>query len=386
MKTTKIEITYFSPRYLGYSDWLLTGLEILREQNKIDLLVKYPSWYKPFMFSINNCVLSQRLFPNAYRQIFDEDHAFIAGELIEKDKKVFFVCDFSDTPYSFASGLLETADVYFKFQCPKKIDEKGFPLTTKVNIPYHPNVLMFKNKIRPGMLGRPLSYSLNFGKSVKMLKEFEQKLINKKNIKIYASFGTDAAPNPVTASLPVYSPHNVGEGGLQKTYFGMIDHPNLKRGKTVEILRDFKKNDIYAAVFDTKNDRIRGPLLSTEDYLNKLTSSSYSVNISGRRRSIPYRFLDSLMCGTSVATDDLAVRWYKDFEVFEAYEFGTLGYECSSDINWNVVKEKLWDLYESHATLDREKASALHDRYKKNWSPIAFANYFVSECKKSIDL
>jgi hypothetical protein len=168
-----------------------------------------------------------------------------------------------------------------------------------------------------------------------------------------------------------------------RTYSGQMEHPNCKRGKIVELLRSYKKNDIVASVFNTNNDAIRGFPSANGQYMETLRRSCCCVNISGRRRSVAYRFIDSLLSGAAVVTDNLAIRWHTDFNDYEVMQIGELGYECDKDINWMEIKEKMWQIYSS--TCKRNNVSdAICNDYHNKWSPYAFARYIVKECRMEL--
>jgi len=91
--------------------------------------------------------------------------------------------------------------------------------------------------------------------------------------------------------------------------------------------------------------------------------------------SIPNRFMDSFVCGTAIATDDLHVHWYAPF-ANEVTEIGEMGYLPEADVDYAAIKERLRDL----KPVDKQ---AIIDRYERLWAPLPCAEYIVKTIVQS---
>jgi hypothetical protein len=379
-------VTIYSlpPRTLAYYDWLLTGLGILQEQGQIELRLVGAWWDKLLRSHPKAMRLAQRLSPNFVNAISPMDAVCVTGKFEIGGKISNFAMDIADSPFVFCTALLETVDVYFKLQCPKTFEPEGFPINRNIRAPYHPDVFTFQSKIRPGMLGRPLSHTPNLRRNLTILKSWEDSPAAKKDIRIFASFGTIDHPPARTRSTPLPAPYNYfSETTLLARYSGAIHHPNQKRARIVQMLRAMGKPDIDARLWRTNDASLYGRPLTEQEYHTYLGRSAWNMNISGLRRSIPYRLCDTILTGGTMITDTLAIRWYQPFEPCEVAEIGDLGYELESDINWASVSESLEKIYAS-GPQSAETARAIRDCYERKWSPAAFARYFIAECEKAL--
>lgn len=377
-------ITIYSlpPRTLAYYDWLLTGLSLLHEQSQIELRLS-GAWWEHLLRSHPRVMpIAHRISPRFVDAISPIDSVCVTGRFEIGGKVANFAIDIADSPFVFATALLETVDLYFKLQCPLTFDPKGFQINRHIRAPYHPDVFTFQNKIRPGMLGRPLSHTPNLRRNLAILKTWENSATQKKDIRIFASFGTVDCPAPRTVNTPLPAQYNYfSEPTLLARYPNQIHHPNQKRAHIVRILREMDKPDINARLWRTKDPSLYGDPLSEREYHSYLGRSAWNVNISGLRRSIPYRLCDTLLTGGTMITDTLAIRWYKPFEAFEVTEIGDLGYELEGDVDWQKVRDSLERIYAT-GPQTTETARAIRNAYEEKWSPTAFARYFLSECEK----
>ncbi len=380
----KITIYSLPPRTLAYYDWLITGLELLKESGTIEIEYSGHWWDRLLRYHPKVMRIAHRLSPAFVDFCSPVDAICITGRFEYKGAAMNFAVDITDSPFVFATALLESVDLYFKYQCPKTFDPAGFPINKHIRAPYHPDVFTFQNKIRPGMLGRPLGHSLNLRRNLRVLRQWEALAQTPKTCSIFASFGTIDYPAPRTAHTPLPAQYNYfSEPTLLARYPGRIHHPNQKRSKIVKILRDMKKPDIDARLWRTKDPALYAPPLSETEYSQHIASSSAVVNISGFRRSIPYRLCDTLLIGGMMATDTLAIRWHEPFEPFEVREIGDMGYELEADVDWPAITSVLEEIYATTHPAPQD-ARARADAYERKWSPPAFARYFVSQCEQSL--
>ncbi len=380
------KITFFNipPRTLAYYDWLITGLELLEEAGEIEIEYRGHWWDRLLRCHPKALRILRRLSPAFVDFCSPVDSICLTGCLEYKGAVANFAVDIADSPFVFALALLETVDVYFKLQCPKTFDPAGFPINKNIRAPYHPDVFIFQNKIRPGMLGRPLGHSLSLRRNLPILRRWEDLTKTPKSNSIFASFGTIDELPPRTPRTPLPAQYNYfSETTLLARYRGQLHSPNQKRSKVVKILRDMNKPDIDARLWRTEDRSLHTPALSDAEYALHTARAATVINISGLRRSIPYRICDTLLTGGLIATDTLAIKWYQPFEPFEVKEIGDLGYEMDEDVDWPAIASTLADIHANSGTTP-DIARARTDAYQRKWSPRAFARYFISQCEQSL--
>ncbi|TKG21073.1 hypothetical protein [Vibrio breoganii] len=291
-------------------------------------------------------------------------------------RKINFVYDIADSPFYYSEKYLKESDLYFKAQCPKEIKDSGFQLNENIAIPYTKSTLIYKSKIRPSLLGvRKLGESFKY----KELKTNYLSLLyvdkNKEN-RLFVYFGSEKYPQKsfkeeTSIELARTEFFNVEEN---LSYFdnNTLHHPNSKRGI---VSRKLKL---------TSNDRLHlGDVFENEidinNYQEVLSKYKYNLNISGYRLSIPNRFMDSFISGTTVLTDNLSVRWYQDFSSEECRELGKLGYDVSSDkalSDFVVNIEKECEI--------TQKRDVVLEKFHKYWKPKSFANYILDELENHV--
>lgn len=373
------------PRTQAYYDWLVTGLEILKEQGHIEVEYAGHVWDKLLRCHPKSMDIVRRISPDLEDLVSPMDYTCVTGRMEQGGKIMNFAVDIADAPFVFSLALLETVDVYFKYQCPIQFETEGFAINCAVRIPYHPDVFTFQSKIRPGMLGNPLGRSLSLKRNLRVLREWEAATRSPKDIRIYASFGLDTPPDARTPRTPLPAPYNYqSEPSLQARWGHKIHHPNIKRARIVEMLREMNHEGIDARMWRAKNPKLQGKYDTPEQYRQNLGRAMINMNLSGFRRSLPFRFMDTFLTGGLLATDNLAIRWYQPFDACEVFEMGELGYEPEENVNWEQVKQTLVALYEKTLNF-QENAKAVRAAYEKKWAPQVFANYFVKECQNALE-
>ena len=147
----KVYITTVPYNFRSYYLWLLYGLYELNEQGKIILSFQKMKLEDRLIHKSQRFrEKSQRIrqFFNLQEEpIYSYTSYNLQGFIIYNDKKIKFCYDIADSPFLFDIKLLHSVDYYFKAQCPKEISSDGFPLTSSIHIPYHPDVLTYKSKI-----------------------------------------------------------------------------------------------------------------------------------------------------------------------------------------------------------------------------------------------
>jgi hypothetical protein len=165
----------------------------------------------------------------------------------------------------------------------------------------------------------------------------------------------------------------------------MYQHPNLKRGNFVRYLRSLVSSEVVARLVHSADSSLIGSALNDDaDYADVVASAAFNVNVSGLSLSLPFRFIDSFMLGTAVATDNLSIHWYQPFDSEEVVELGTMGYELNEDVNWPDIENRLRHLVDSDPAHDAQRAAHILDRYQKLWSPEALARYVMQSCEEAI--
>src|SRR5665213_2797285 len=291
-----VALTSMPPRSHNYFDWLITGLGILHETGEIDLRFEDHAWDKLLRAHPKVMGGAWRISQGLVDFLSPIDNVCLTARVDNGGKAANFAMDVADAPFNYAMGLLEAADLYFKCQCPTRFEREGFPLNKKLRIPYHPDVFTFQNKIRPAMLGRPLGSGTNLRKNLRVLNAWEAACNPAKDIRIFASFASDRTVAPRTPHDHLPAPHNYqSENTLLARWGSQIHHPNLKRDRIVEILRKMDKPDVDARIWKSNNPVIGGKMLTEAEYEQTLGRSIFNVNISGLRRSLPFRFMDTFM-------------------------------------------------------------------------------------------
>lgn len=373
-------------RFRAYFEWLYTGLQILEQEGRIELrhegcaadrwLRRHPRvWGK---FEQHCSKTSLWLFP--------VDHFSMAGRVECRGKQMRFAYDVTDSPFTYALAHLEQVDLYFKTQCPITFEAEGYPLSNSIRVPYHPEVLRCQQRIRPAMSTGAITNTFDLKRNLKALHAHRGIPADSKAFRIFASFGGDKGPPPWKESDSFPAPHNFhNERSIVTRYGDAIQHPNEKRAEVVRILRKWNVPDVDARIWNSSDSEIQGEALAWNDYLQTVASSVFNVNVSGFRRSLPFRFLDSFQVGCGIATDTIGTRWHQPFDSdLEVVEFGNLGYEARADMDWSAVEQRLRALYDS-VDLKQNRASEIRNLFAKKWHPRALAEYVVQECVQALE-
>lgn len=367
---SKPHITLNDIHFTGmeYFDWLATGLHLLAEQGTIDFTLNTTATTRPFLLHPRALAAAYRLAPGLMTALGRGWNTLISGTLQQGGKTVRFAFDAGDSPYFFLTDLLIETDVYFKCQCPAEFDPQGFAMSSGARMPWHPDVLYYQHKIRPAMLGRPLSRRLHLRENLRVLADWQARGLATKDLTFFAYFGTDKG---VGFKGP--------EGAVQLRFGSKVGHPNPKRGVLVEGLRSRYGASADARIIATEVEARRGAKLSDATFSAQAARSWHNLNVSGYRRSLPFRFCDSFLLRACVPTDSLGVRWYQPLqEGVEYIDLGPMGYEPEDAVDWPRIWSRL-DQLASESTQQRtERAEAIAQRFAQLWHPRAFASYVVS--------
>lgn len=386
-----VVITDLSNR-INYYQWFLYGFQLLAKEDKIELKFQVP--FSQRLLLTNNCIFWVRCL-NKLKRILGgvaerKTKAYLKGYVKHESIIKYFCLDSADSPNMFSGKLLKDVDSYFKLQCPKEISEKGFLLGNEY-VPFFdsefenpadegkqkgkrrlcPNVFKFVNKIKPLMIGpRSMGHTCSFKELDTTYKNLLSARSVKQTGKAMCYFGNAAGPIP---SGCVNEPDWDWESDIMGWLGDKVNHPNEKRAKVADILESlgegYDARIINHSNSDTGITTHQDLVIPLKDFSKHVAKYQYNVNVSGYRMSIPARFIDSFLCGTAIATDNLHVKWYHSFGD-EVTEIGEMGYLPNDEVDYELIKEKLIDL----KPISKEY---IIDQYEKYWAPESVAQHIV---------
>ena len=376
----KIVIASVPVQYHSYFQWLILGLYELQHNKEITFQFRLPFYQYVYFFMLNDYWRREGYrFLSRYRMLKNESYAMTGFSIDAKGNKKRFVFDIADSPFAFDAGYLQSSDIYFKAQCPKNIDAKGFRLSDKVYIPYAVTVLTNQHKIKPAMLGpRRLAWSIKYLALKDAYNQYLSHQTAQKKGRLMCYFG--GASGPAVKAVVSSNGNFDGEDIIMSRFANELQHPNEKRYKLFKLIRKMgincdarvidKAGVVDDAMYVTKDAPV--PL---KDFTQHVAMFQYNANVAGFRLSIPNRFIESFMVGTAIVTDQLSVQWYRSFKE-EVMELPEMGYLPDELVDWNLIEEKLHALKEINA-------QKVIDQYNKNWAPQALARYVVAELSGS---
>ena len=177
----------FCLNHVGYFDWLVTGFGMLSEQGNLDwrFATTLANLFRYKLIRRGSKFISRKLVAS-----LETPAHCMTGRVDFGGKVVRFAMDVTDYSWNYNERVLSECDVYFKCQFPK-----GFPnpvqLNRQVNFPFSEVVQQHAHKIKPAMLGRPLSVSLNYLENARLLRQFESMAEETRTQKLFAYYGTD---------------------------------------------------------------------------------------------------------------------------------------------------------------------------------------------------
>ena len=387
----KIKVVIESLPKWSYVQWFLLGFYKLQQQGKIDLVFKIP-----LIDSLSLYIDNYYLFGIGQRYYSGRNSFCLEGYVEIEGKKIKFCIDHQDSPFLFDAKLLDEVNIYFKMQCPKTFDEKGFRLTDKVWIPWTDhshldtnipisqrgkrkgcvNLLNNVDKIRPLMVGpRHLGYGNGYHALNKGLLNYmkSKDLMTDKTLMCY--FGNSLGPVPSKGIFKDSYIDYSWESDIMAKYAGMLNHPNEKRYHATKLIQQMgsaydgrliREGSSEGAASKVNTNQIV-PLKSFCDFVSHF---KYNLNISGYRLSIPNRFIESFMAGTAIVTDKLSVKWYLPFDK-EVVETVEMGYLPNQEVDWERFSYDIEHLPPVEKT-DICKA------FDEKWEPSKVALYMIS--------
>ena len=391
-------IVYDTARW-SYFQWFLLGLYELGAKEGFTVECRVPFWKKFFLWNTNEFLarVGQRLL----RHCVQDSYIFSADVIYRDGKKKTFCIDSADSPFLFSMYDLVTRDCYFKIQCPKSFSSDGFLIAPGYVIPWcqHEhrdahlrltdrggrgvisNFMQYTHKIFPLMLGpRYLSKSNNHKVLKIRYEKYLQSVKLEKEKLLMCYFGDAKGPhknNSITWERADFD----NERDLMGVLKTGETHPNEKRRKASEIIsqtiKDSDARVISMGAADSK-ERVVVAEIPYEHFADHVSKFCYNMNVSGYRLSIPNRFIESFMVGTSIVTDRLAVKWYLPFSENEVIETVPMGYLRDDDIAWSEFIEQLRQLYPNNPRLVCEDFAA-------KWAPEVVAKYILQTVTNAPD-
>ena len=390
-----VVVTDLSNRIIYYQ-WFVYGFMLLDKSGIIKLKFDLPLSQK--LYVINHAQFFVRCL-NKIKNHFQgnkeiKTEAYFRGYVLDEKGKHTFCIDSADSPNMFSGTLLRFCDVYFKIQCPKEFDSKGFKIgneyipffdsefenpedagKTKAKRKLCPEVYLCNEKIKPLLLAvRSMGRTCSF----KELDAAYNNLLSARSVKqtgkAMCYFGNAAGPVPTEH---VTEPDWDWESDILGYFGNKINHPNEKRAKIADIMdglgEGYDARVINRGNSDTGVNTNGELVIPLKDFSKHVAKFQYNVNVSGYRMSIPARFIDSFVCGTAIATDNLHVKWYHPFGD-EVTEIGEMGYLPDNEVDYSEVTDKLKHL----KPVSKE---SVIEQYEKYWAPAKVAQYIIDSVK-----
>lgn len=390
----EVVLTNVSNR-IDYYQWFLYGFMLMEKKGKIVLKYRTSMTQRMLMsnlfWPLAKLVYKLRFIVMKRLGKYDpKNKSLLRGYVKIRDERKSFCIDSADAPFLFSSKDLRERDIYFKIQCPEEFSKEGFYLGN-VCIPWTdydyveginkyslrgerkkcPEVIVYKNKIKPLLLA---VRSMGRGSSFKALDAAYKNLLAARNVpqsgKAMCYFGNAKGPEPSGCKK---NPDFDWEADILSVYGERMNHPNEKRAKIATILEALGEGydaRIIERGFSDKGNKIQSSLvIPFEDFSKHVAKLQNNINISGYRMSIPGRFMDSFVCGTAIATDNLSVKWYRPFGD-EVVEMGAMGYLPDAEVDYDAIKERI-------KSLPPIRKQAIIDKYEEYWAPEKCAEYIV---------
>lgn len=330
---------------------------------------------------------------NRMHNLLEKEDNNMSGYIIFPDGvKKSFTIDSADSPFLFDLKKLCKLDVYFKMQYPVDLKKDAFALTDDIQIPWvdcqHvdkavkklatkgerqviPDLAEYKEKIKPLMIG---PRQLSRGLSHKKLRDGYERYIKdrrlEKSMRLMCYFGAPKGPKP---EMNVKKPDFDSEADIMGFFGNRISHPNEKRARVARYISDIDNCDariIGTGHSDSDDKKNKASVVPLSEFCAHVAKFQYNFNVSGYRRSIPNRFIESFMVGTGIVTDKLAVKWYKPFDNSEVVESVEMGYLPMEEVAWGKFEQDLRELPEANP----EKIVRC---FEDKWHPVKVARYIL---------
>jgi|GEM_PF-2175441 len=355
---------------ITYSEYVLTGFYILKEKGVIDRLkINYKPGVWPILFykGVNAIkrILHMRL-PST-----TETWANIPGTIYDGKRRSKFIINILDTPWDFgASRLLDEADLIFKTQYPKDFKKGYARISKRVQIKLSEEIMRNSHKVRPLLVGRPLSRIFDFKKNKKILSIYEKVrkgYPRKYSVLVYLGMQHD----PVVIEN-THHPH------YKRVDFVLYAHKNIPRAKI--IFKPSHEEPFRSAIPKEAMELANYEKITDKYYLSLMQNSYSTLNITGLRGCISWRMTDAFLSGMVAISDNTYVEWYeplipgKDF-----LSLGDLGYELMEDIDFEGSCKKLKEYSENIEEIFKNTLDYRDERFRNYYSPEMAARYILRE-------
>lgn len=395
MKNERISVVITGGYKWSYYEWFLLGFYKLQESGRIKLKFKVPFFSK--LLTYPNTEFGYRVLEH-FRCRTETDTYNMTGYVQFPDgTKKTFTIDCADAPYSFDAKLLNQVDIYFKMQYPCEIESDSFHLTPDVEIPWLDtehvdengkelestgkrklitNFAAYRKKIYPLMVGpRRLSKGLSRYALLRGYRNYISDRQIDKSKKMMCYFGNALGPKPNAVDVPDF----LWESDLVGYFKNRISHPNEKRAAAADLIAGLEDCDariISRAHSDSGIGIDESLIIPLPDFCAHIAKFQYNFNISGYRKSIPNRFIESFMVGTAIMTDKLSVKWYLPFDAEEVVETVEMGYLPMEEVDWEQFQEDL-------KNLPKADSECVVRNFEEKWSPEVVANYILDTIEKN---
>ncbi|WP_314762853.1 hypothetical protein [uncultured Selenomonas sp.] len=385
-----------SAKRWDYFQWFLLGFYELERNGFIDLEISCSIaernllWIQSkFAQRVGNRLLRE------YRKRWEDSYEFVGMIEYPNGSTKNFCIDSADAPFLFDRDLLERSDAYFKMQCPIRLNPEGFRLSNNVIAPWcehqhqdsslglterggrkvFPDLVSYSEKIHPLMIGpRRLSFGNSFRSLQQGYENYTSAYTSQKKKRIMCYFGNAEGPR-LEQNVSRDTMDWDWEADILSAYDGVLEHPNVKRARIADLIASLEEGAdarvISRGVADSSDSvKDTAKIVPLEEFCAFVAQFQYNTNISGYRLSIPNRFIESFMVGTSIFTDQCAVKWYLPFDSCEVIETGRMGYELDADVDWSRVLHDLQNLPETDP-------AEVYAAFERKWRPDVVAKYIV---------
>lgn len=391
---SKIKVAVTSGYRWESFQWFLLGFMMLDKAGQIDFVYDCSPYNKFYLHAGSKL----NKLAGHFMRHHERDSYIMTGYIEAGDgQRKQFCIDEADAPYLYDTTLLETCGTYFKVQYPICIDQPMFLLTDEVQFPWSSyehvdehlthltdigprkqidNFAQYRSKIQPLMVGpRRLAKACSWQALQKGYEHYLSARTLKKARPIMCYFGNAQGPEP---SVNVKQPDLRWEQDIVGYYGQRISHPNLKRARVAQYLRDVSGADariISQDHSDSGRGNSKNLVVPMREFCHHIASFSYNVNVSGYVMSMPSRFIESFLVGTAVLTDKLSVKWYKPFDV-EVVETVPMGYLPMERVDWQQFQQDLQHL-------PQVSAEQVVQAYETKWAPDVVARYIIDTVAKA---
>ena len=371
-------VTIEQYKNIDYMEYYVTGFYLLKKMGVIEDLIineKEINFINKLPFALTR--LKRPRLRLRHSNNFEHDN--LIGTISEGGNRKKFVINVQDTIWDFSTReLYESCDLFFKCQFPDDFNKGKVSLNKEFTRDLDDFVLKSPEKARPLVLGRPLSRISHFKNNLDILRSMEKRRAQNRNREHKLIFYT-------------------GASFQEKFSF----HPNLKRLKLMmwikenlpEVFTIFHLAESYPEGHPERKpvpDRVLQAVdslrLNDRQYRDLTLNANATLNICGKRGSIPFRALDSYLAGMVFLTDELYANWYEPLVAGkDYYSLGTMGYELDELIDYDAIFQKVTEFVNDSDRLFREGFEYREEKYKKYYAPEAVATHILKECGFSLN-